>query len=221
MIYLNSLCLLIISCSIACQTTMLSSNEILNTNQIQVKQTPEIPKESIEIKPNVPKVKWIFLQEPLEFDKKHSFVIGSNAIIFYESGEISTVGINLYEKKNSKPEVIASFDEVVLLGNWTEQKNEIKLKFENCRCQHCGEDHGGEMSKKQMSNFVPFSQIWKLKVDKSDETKKVLVKSSKKYRLVDESDYVFTNYNEMISEPLKIKNAEPDEKCIAFDVEGL
>lgn len=208
-----------LSCSIACQTTILSNN--LNANQTQVNQTPEKQQAKIQTTQNLPKIKWMFLQEPLEFNEKHIFVIGSNAIIFYENGKVATTGINIYEKENSKPEIIASFDEVVLLGKWMMQKNEIKLTFENCRCQHCSEDHSEKLSKKRTSNPVPFSQIWKLESDKSDETKKVLVKTSKKYRLVNESDYVFTNYNEMISEPLKIKNTEPDEKCIAFDVEGL
>ena len=167
----------------------------------------------------MPKVKWIFLQEPLEFDENHQFAIGSNAFVFYENGKFTSAGINLYEKKDSKPEVIASFDEVTFLGKWTEQKNEIKLIFENCRCQHCSEDHGEKMSKKQRSNPVPFSQNWKLETGKFDQI--LLLKSDKKYRLVKESDYVFSNYNDLISEPLKIKNTEADEKCIAFDVEGL
>jgi hypothetical protein len=213
--------LLILSCSIACQTTSSNSNISMNVSPIKTSQTPEKLKETVESQKNIPKVKWIFLEEPLEFDEKHSFAIGSNAIIFYENGVVATAGINLYEKKNSKPEVTASFDEVVLLGKWKEQKNEIKLTFENCRCQHCGEDHGEKMSKKQMSNPIPFSQSWKLETNKSDETSEILVRSDRRYRLVNQSDFVFTNYNDMVSEPLTIKNTESDEKCIAFDVEGL
>jgi hypothetical protein len=208
--------LIILTCSIACQTTSSNSNKSMNISPVEIDQTPEI-----ESQKSFPKVKWIFLEEPLEFDEKHLFVIGSSAIIFYENGEVATAGINIYQKENSKPEVIASFDEVVLSGKWKEQKNEIKLTFENCRCRHCGEDHGEKLSKKQMANPVPFSQSWKLETNKSDDTSKSLVKSDKRYRLVSQSDFIFTNYNDMISEPLTIKNVESDEKCIAFDIEGL
>lgn len=204
--------------TIACQQKISSSENNNLTSQVQVNQSVNNQDKVPETTQNFPKVKWIFLQEPLDFNSKTGDVIGSTALNFFETGEVTRTNVNLYKKKQ-ETELVAFFDEVVLLGTWKEAKDEIQINFENCRCQHCDEYRDEKMSKKQMADFVPFSQVWKKEADKSDKSKQFLVSANKRFRLIKESDYNFTNYSEMINEPLKIKDLNAEDKCIAFDLE--
>ncbi len=187
------------------------------TNTNTVTQNAQLITDS-NVKVNVvkdenPKVKWIYLLEPP--DNGDYLTPGWSLIyIFYEDGEFGTMDVGLQKRENRKTELIAYFDEVVEFGNWKEENGQIKVTVKNCRCDHCHEDHD-ELTKKQMKNPVPFTQIWRIGKDA------ILVKANKKYRLIKDGEYSFINYDKMVAEPFIVKDYSGDSRCVAFDLDGL
>lgn len=203
--------------SFACSET---NSQTSNSANILMTQSSETANSNKIIKSVNAEVKALYIAEPT--DKGDVSRYGSSKIlIFYKNGEFGKMWIGLLTDNRQKTGLRAFFDEVVQHGSWKEENGKVKITIQNCRCLHCDEDHDEKITKKQMQDPVPFTEYLKIEKGNLGDAESVLSKSNKKSQFIKEDEFDFVNYDEMIAEPLAVKNNDADGKCIAYDLKDF
>jgi hypothetical protein len=185
-----------------------------NSNTAALPQTPVADQsEPVEIK-------GLYVEDPLDFGADGGDVGASKIAIFYKNGDFGSMWVQLNRKGKTQIELRASLDEVVELGRWKESGKILPIRLEKCRCLHCNEDHG-DLKKSDLKNPLPLTENWKLEKGNFGETGSIIEKSGKKYHFIAETEFAFANHNEMLAEPLKIKDGNFEEFCVAQDLKDF
>jgi hypothetical protein len=205
---------------VACQSAALQTK--VETIQPTPKPSKSVQETQIKTGYNqvegIPKVKWLYIAEPLKFISASNY--GSTKIaVFYENGEWCKMwaGTLLIDQEES---VFGFFDEVVEYGKWKEEGGRIKITVQKCRCLHCDEDHG-ELTREDSKNPLPLEEVWEIEKGKSGEVGSVLKNSKTNFRFLPANEFVLKNYDEMISEPIKVKNADSEGRCMQYDLKDF
>ena len=204
--------------SFSCVSKTSQAENIKSDNSKIVQMQPSRTLGNSAVGKNDSRIKALYIAEPFEIGDSSEYG-SSKILILYKNGEFGSMWIGLSTNESKQHTLRAFFDEVVEYGNWKENKGRLELTVQNCRCEHCTEDDGEKMTKQQMKNPVPFAESLKIENGNLGETGNLLTESNNKYRIIKENEFVFTNYDEMIVEPLSIKDYKGDRKCIAFDLE--
>lgn len=194
-------------------TTCASPHKQTNAEIVSV-STPLPTPQSVDLS----EIKWMYIGEPLDIKPDESF--GASKIsIFYKNGDFGRMYVGLDEGKVvDKLELRAYFDEVVQYGEWREGKGKIFVTIQKCRCDHCLED---QPSDKSLKDPLPQTETWRYEKEQPGNIGSVLVRSEKKVRLIGASDFIFMNYDEMVTEPLKVRNHNEDRFCTALDLKNF
>lgn len=146
----------------------------------------------------IPKVKWLYINDPIEWSKCAWAKCAYGYItIFYENGDWARVYVSISKDKETKNKLLLMFSDGQCgteIGKW-EKKNDdtIRITIERCRCILCEAEYDptNDFDGEEPKILLPIVESWKIKNETIGQKRIAVLESPvEKYWLKEKDNFL-------------------------------